>query len=420
LAQPLRFWKIRGISALTGELVSPQSQEGEILPGITAMVVDRATSMATILTSDGKAFSFPHVFPAEPSSNLSRITHLPNAYILIFETRRGDKIEVDLPSHLAPAPHLNRPVVYLDQKDWSLLANALHDPDKIRSTNERRAAQQLIQLALAKKIILPMSMGHLGETARWTDSEKRYRLALTVIQLSRGWQMRHPLSIRRYELSHALSWRFDRNPPPPRHNFTLEPCSAEHEPPPQQFEELPPSIAYAAKAMSCISSYFDAILDSQSVPTNPVPAWVQMNQEFTEWLSSDGADASLKRKSILSHFRMDLEPELLQAVYESGITSAELEAWREAHFREDIRAMPSLGLFTEVFQDKHLDPSTTWRDNDLIDMIFLTCAAGYADYVVGERSLVGYIKQAANRLRRPIRVHSQVGELVAELQGTVR
>ena len=47
--------------------------------------------------------------------------------------------------------------------------------------------------------------------------------------------------------------------------------------------------------------------------------------------------------------------------------------------------MPSLGLFRETLQGMHLNRAR-WEDNHLTDLMHLTCAAGYADYVVGERS----------------------------------
>ena len=41
---------------------------------------------------------------------------------------------------------------------------------------------------------------------------------------------------------------------------------------------------------------------------------------------------------------------------------------------------PAVGLFREVLHSRHLNKGTTWRPNDLTDMIYLSCAAGYADY----------------------------------------
>ena len=313
-------------------------------------------------------------------------------------------------------------MVYLDQKDWSLLANVLYESEKVGSANERDAAAQLIALARDRKIILPMSLGHMGETAKWTNTEGRYRLGLTVTQLSRGWQMRYPLDVRQYELRQSLATRIRHDPLAPLDIFTLQPCAAEFGSTSKGDLEshagVPPVLRYPIEAMTCISSYFDAVLDSEAVPINPTSVWVSANQDFTTWLAKDSTNAYQKRKSIVNHLRADLELEVLHAVYESGITSAELEIWRASYFDDDMRDMASLGLFSEIYQDKHLNSGTVWHDNDLIDMMYLSCAAGYADFIVGERSLVSYARQAARRLGRPVKIYPRISELLVALKST--
>jgi hypothetical protein len=393
-----------------------------LMPGIGSITMDRATSTATIVASDGRTKSFPFEFPPDAGTTIVKLTYFLLGNSLSLKTDRGDTIVAELPSLAGAAPRGGRPVVYLDQKDWSLLANVLHERDRVQSVQERDAAEELIGLAREKKIILPMSLGHMAETSRWTNTERRYRLGLTVAELSRGWQMRHPLDIRRFELQQSLVNRFGTDQLPPLDMFTLAPCAAQGAQAAQQHHEtnagLTAAMAITVEAWTCVSSYFDAILDSEAVPMNPTPSWVSANQEFTAWLAKDSTSASQKRKSILSHLRADLELELLHAVYESGITSAQLETWRTAHFDADIRNMVSLSLFSEIYQDKHLNSGTAWRDNDLIDMMYLSCAAGYADFVVGERSLVSYASQAARRLGRPVKIFRQISELLVGLKST--
>jgi hypothetical protein len=393
-----------------------------LLPGIASIVLDRATATATIITFDGRTESFPVSSPFDPISLIVKSTHVPNASILSLETDRGDTIVAELPTLEDPAPRSNRPVVYLDQNHWSLLANALYQPTKAGSAIERDAAEQLISLARERMIILPMSFGHMGETARWTNTERRYRLALTVTELSRGWQMRYPLDIRGFELRQSLATRIKHDPMPPLDMFTLEACAAQ---PVSTVEHLYgtragllPEMAYVVDALTCISSYFDSTLSSEAVQPNPIPGCASENQEFTTWLSREPKNSPQKRGSIKGRFLADLRLEMIQAALESGITSEELGMWLDLYFDVDVRAMGSLGLFNEVYQDKHLNPETVWRSNDLSDMMYLTCAAGYADFVVGERSLVSHIKQSAKRLQRTISIYPRISDLVVALKST--
>lgn len=386
------------------------------------MVIDGAISTATITTSDGNATSFPLSSPFDPSSTLVKSTYVPSANCLSLETDRGDMIVAEIPSLLDSAPLGSRPVVYLDQNHWSLLANALYKPETLRTNDERDAAEQLIALAREAKIILPMSFGHMAETARWQDTERRYRLALTVAQLSRGWQMRYPLDIRGFELRQSLATRLNRDSLPSIDMFTLEACAAQpastvH----RQYGTqagLPPAMANAVDALTCISSYVAAILDSEAVLMNPIPGWASENQDFTAWLASESKNSSQKRKNIRVQFWVDLKLELVQAAHETGVSPEELTTWLDLYFDDDVRSMGSLGLFYEIHQDKHLNSETVWRSNDLFDMMYLTCAAGYADFVVGERSLVSHARQAAKRLQRSINIYSHISDLMVALKSS--
>ncbi|MCK8676479.1 hypothetical protein [Streptomyces lichenis] len=60
------------------------------------------------------------------------------------------------------------------------------------------------QLVSERRIVLPASAGHYAETGKRFSNEKRYKLALTILQQSRGWQMRDALEVRRQEIRRAL------------------------------------------------------------------------------------------------------------------------------------------------------------------------------------------------------------------------
>jgi len=61
-------------------------------------------------------------------------------------------------------------------------------------------------------------------------------------------------------------------------------------------------------------------------------------------------------------------------------------------------------MFREVLHERHLNKGTVWRRNDLTDMVYLSCAAGYADFVVCERHMGNVLTQGLKRLRRQPRV----------------
>lgn len=163
-------------------------------------------------------------------------------------------------------------------------------------------------------------------------------------------------------------------------------------------------------------SYIDIVLASESSSMTPIPEWVDTFQLITDELAKVPKTSSRKRYMLRFVLLKDIQMQVAEAVHQSGATESELETWVESHFAPDVRAMRCLGLWNEVFQDKHLNTATKWSANDLTDMLFLTCAAEYADYVLAERSSTSYLHQTAKRLGRSIKVYSRINDLVVALE----
>jgi len=56
--------------------------------------------------------------------------------------------------------------------------------------------------------------------------------------------------------------------------------------------------------------------------------------------------------------------------------------------------MPFIGRLREVLFHRLRNPEDHWEPNDLVDVQFLSCAAGYASVVVGERKASHYLQLA--------------------------
>jgi hypothetical protein len=89
--------------------------------------------------------------------------------------------------------------------------------------------------------------------------------------------------------------------------------------------------------------------------------------------------------------------------------------WVLHHSEEDLPGMPALGIFREVLYEKLSNGKLRWLDNDLFDMLYLTTAAGYCDYVVGERSHTSHIANALRRLGRADKLHRHIQSLMKQL-----
>ena len=194
-------------------MTAPSSDEQQ--PWILSVRLDRLAGTATFVRSDQKQAVFEVRSSVDPTSAIVAMTWVPRANAMVFETDRGDNVAAELPTVDDLAPLNGRPVVYLDQNQWSTLANVVHAPERV-PVAEAEAAHTLIDMALASKVVLPLSAGHMSETCKWTNRDRRYALALTILKLSRGWQMRDPLELRRSEVRGALLARYrDEHPTRP-------------------------------------------------------------------------------------------------------------------------------------------------------------------------------------------------------------
>jgi hypothetical protein len=352
------------------------------------------------------------------ASTIASSAFLPQSSQLELRTTRGHDIVVEFPRPADLAPLRGRPTIYLDQNHWSMLAKTIHQPDRVTDDQERTAAVQLIELAKAREVVLPMSSAHLSETAKQADPEERYQRALTIAQLAGGWQLRDPLDLRRFELRQALTTRYRRRclvPPAP---ITLEPGavhSGRDIKLPDIDAGLPPQAQWAVHVISCTGGIIDALLDAEQVPMPPGAGWTASLQHFAAFLRDNPAGKEMKRRRINTWFIADLSRELPEEAYRAGVTPAEMSDWALHHSQEDLPGMPALGIFREVLYEKLSDGKLRWLDNDLFDMVYLTTAAGYCDYVVGERSHISHIANALRRLGRADKLHRRLHSLVRQL-----
>lgn len=387
---------------------------------ITLTILDHRASTVTLFRSDGKVASVPlRDVGAANGTAIARSIWAPGTPALMFETDLGDQIVAELPRFSEFAPLDGRSVVYLDQNHWSTLARALHAPHRVRRPAELEAAHAVIDLVRARKIVLPMSAGHMSETCKWSIRAERYDLALTVLQLSAGWQMRDPLDVRLREIHNALSRRYQERSETIPAVFTLEPDAIHRargtsvlSPPP----DFPPEVAFTWTAQTCVSGNFAAMLDEEHVPMEPQPGWVDTMQRFTDWMASEPRKSPLRRARTNLQFLIDSRTEIAEAAASVAITEAQLTDWIQVHSDVDIADMSALGLFREVLREKHYNPGTRWEGNDLADLMYLTCAAGYADHVVGEKNLTSHMERALRRVGRQTRVHRRLEQLVGALQ----
>jgi hypothetical protein len=315
-------------------------------------------------------------------------------------------------------PPADRPVVYLDQRDWIALARHEWAPEKL-TEDQRAAAGTLIALARQKRIILPLSAAHLTETVS-NDGHRRRHLAGTLLELSRGWILRNPVRVRHEEIRAAILGQ----PPVASGVVTLQPwwlftqdISHAAVPPGALpgWEDLYPRL-------TAVSAIYSTLIANEKLDLTDgllrADAWAASHQELSAFLRDDRA--SRERRELAAHARLlaDLMTEIAHAASQTGIPPERFQSWLQSSSQTSIKAMPYLGRLEQLLIHRLANADDKWERNDLNDMNFLACAAGYADVVVGEKKMVFYLRRAAQALGARAVVCRTLAEAVAHLTET--
>jgi len=385
---------------------------------LVMITVDRGTGVATVAVAfaDGRQGRFPLPrSPFDDTSVLSRFSYSLGAGLLAV-TLAGHEIAFEM-----PVPHKDqlggRLTVYLDQNQWSELDNALHGG---AAHTGHAAARQLAHWVRQRRIVLPASSAHYLETTKRFDPDLRYRLGLTILQLSHGWQMRHPLRVRRDELRGALLRQQGRPAATGAAEvFTLAPDTLLPPAPAAAPPQVPDQELIPLRALTAHITMIDVMLDAERLAPAPDPGWAAANQRITDQLNSEGLDSLQKRKRAHRLFLTDHLQEIAEAAHATGVAPEQLDQWILKRSREDVGKLPATGLFRGMLCDRHTDRGTHWKPNDLIDMIYLTCAAGYADFVVCERTMGSILAQGLRRLDRPTRLFTKLADAVPVIEAAL-
>lgn len=345
-----------------------------------------------------------------------RITFVPAEGALILTTPSGEELVVEVfdgqPDRQRRA---GRPVVYLENH-WVTLARSLHSPDRV-SDHEVEAAHELIRLARGRRVILPLSSGHMIETAR-SDRTWRQHLAPLMVALSHGWLMRDPLLVRRSELGAIFAARAGREGLAAPAVITLDSRQlyAEDMSPAPYAADLPSELATLSATLASVTSIYAVLIEDEVTHSAAgyaaAASWASSHHDLAKELRSNTKARHLSRDVTRAWFLSDLGMDLHIAVAESGLTPEEFGTWLTEFAEADLAAAPYLGRMRDVIHMRLRNDRDVWEPNDLIDMLFLPCAAAYAAVVVSERKTGDYLARVHRSRADGARIVTSFAQLI--------
>jgi hypothetical protein len=387
--------------------------------GLVELTLDHENQAYVVVTERHGEVRQPAAPGTLPSQlDFKRITVRVAERTLVLVTPAGDTIAVELYwFDDQRARRAGRPVVYLDQNKWVQISRALNRPDQVRPTAELDTTLELIARARDRKVLLPLSSGHYIE-AQPLYGARRRDLALQMVDLSAGWVMRDPLTVRMQEL--VLAFRAGGRPASVwQPVFTLDPEALETR------MELPtapdPSpMAAANRIFAAASARFAVLLENDAID-NPegdarTAAWARAQQETAELLAHDQAARAQARRVTLHAFLLDLGQHVAAACRSAGMDVASFRDWLLDAPENQIRSLPYLGRAREVHHQRLMNAQDRWHPHDLIDWLYLPLAAGYADHVVCENSHGHHLRRVDQALPTSgAQIHTTFSTLLAHI-----
>ena len=297
---------------------------------------------------------------------------------------------------------VDRPVVYLDQNHWIDLARARVSSPKI-SGERKFACERLIELARTREVILPLSGAHIVETAK-RGGLQRTDLAQTMIELSRGWQMRSPMRVRAHELKRMLELG---NPTTSRWPdidvFTLLPNAiwADHHHtalPRFDLKDLPDEVRGLTERVTWAVALTELLLETDS-DFSPegykiATTWAKSFHDLAQHMRSNPKAKAHARDLSRTRFITDMSKDITQAASDNGLSPEQFGRWLADDAETALAAAPALGRIREVIHMRLSNADDKWEANDLNDLLYLATAGACADVLVGEKKTCSYLRRA--------------------------
>lgn len=248
-----------------------------------------------------------------------------------------------------------------------------------------------MDLANAGEVILPISAGHATETAPQFDV-RRVALATTMLGAARGWQMRHPVQVRANELDRVIGdGRFAAS-----HAgvFTRAPgvlwAAAQA---PEASIPIPP-LDRVMPRLADVASFVAVLRDPAAIEDrrDAADGWIDTWINVVEYLAREDATQARSDEVAYGVLLADLAEDLLSRAELKRVVE-----WTDASAKADIAQMPYLSRYVRVMLNRVRNRTAGWERNDFIDLMFLPCAAGYADVVIGERRTISDLGAVAAR-----------------------
>ncbi|GGD31390.1 hypothetical protein [Nocardioides daphniae] len=375
---------------------------------IKLIAIDYDSGHCSIVAVDGRILTEQIPVPSKRGL-VSRCTFIPVDSLLEI-VAGGETITMNIGTVLET---ISVPVIYLDQNHWIDFARWRKNPEALEAT-KRPFFDLLAQAATAERVIIPLSSAHLSESSK-RGGPSRLELAATMLQYSRGWQLRSVLGLRRAELR-AL---FGGTPLVKQDAITLAPEAILDKMPDRTIgQKLGPEVAGLIRRQVWATVLVSLLLDPEAredAGSELATRWAMSFAPLANHMRTNPKAKAWSRDLTRTRFFSDLGTDLPAAANESGMSPERFGEWLLHDAEAAISTTPGLGRLREVLHLRLSNADDKWEPNDLNDWLHLSYAAGYSDLVLGEKKTINYLRRSAHRVPPGALLHRRASEAIGDL-----
>lgn len=380
--------------------------------------IDYANNQISIVFQNGKKVSEPLDGGAPMANSLiSQSIFDWEKWWITTITQRGHLV-ISMGYNPASEPMRPlRPTVYLDQNRWSLIATALIAPERVKNSAELEAAQEILRFAQDDGIVLPLSSAHLLETSA-LHTERRYEIGIAIASLAAGWQVRHPMNVLQHEAAVSLGQHLDAAAellPTPRPVITTEPHAWKQATSEAGLGERPAeSTALFFEMLKAPTALVAQLIDPDPLIREPATTWATHHARITgQFVTLDGTKEHRRATARRRYWNENL------GIYRDALVhrfkSYDFPTLSDRDLKTFLSGGAMTSLLSELFGQRFLDRNAKWNRNDLVDMLYLSCAAGHCDYVSCEARTGTQLRQIQRQQDKPQTVFTDLSSLVEAL-----
>lgn len=291
-------------------------------------------------------------------------------------------------------------IVFLDQNKWIELAQVYSG--RITSGPTAELFPQLVAAVRGKRVLFPLSVSNIMETAKRNDPDSRRHVAETQAILSLGYVHRSRRSRMTVELRAAIQRRFGVEPVAMPLDWAFAPGFMQAFEPMDELMVAPEELARVRRLnflMHPAALYLDYMVNQDD--TRRREATATLTQGLADLvvriesrrLRFANESVDFRRRAYAAQSWVDNLDLLNQTAIELGYSFDQLSAFGDRSMRALLEDVPTMNV--EVEMAARLESKTgALSVNDVLDMQSFYTAIPYSDRVVAEKAAISRAKQA--------------------------